>query len=113
MRIPLVLLGYLLAVYFFAAAIAPRVRIRWGYARSWLWSRSGKTKVRYRQPKMGILSCLGTGVTLAAFSTVFLDFANDSVTTITFAILIVGFICAIVGQMMDRGGNGGGAWKKY
>jgi len=113
MRIAIVIFGYLLAAYFFAAANLPHIRLRWGYARSWIRSRSGKTEVRYRQPKMGTLSCLGIGITIAAFSTVFVGLKNDTAMTIAFSFLVVGFIFGIIGQLLDTGGRGSGRWKKY
>ena len=114
MRIAVVIMGYIVAIYFFVAVSIPRIRFRWGYARDWtLLPRSAKGKTRHRQPKMGTLSCLGFGLAIAAFSTIFLCFANDTAMTITFAFLVAGFIFGIVGQLIDTGGRGAGRWKKY
>lgn len=111
MKIALFIFGYALAAYFFAAVTVARIRLRWGYARSWIRSRSGKTDVRYRQPKMGTLSCLGTGIFTGAFTTVFVAIHNDTAVTIAFSFVAVGSVLGIVGQISDTGG--GGRWKKY
>ena len=111
MNIAIVILGYLLAAYFFAAAFIPRSRFRWGYGRSWTWSRSGKTKGRYRESQMGTLSCLGIGLFIAALATFFVAPASAIKAIAPFT--LIGGILAIIGKITDTGGNGTGRWKKY
>lgn len=95
--------GYVLAVYFFVAIFVPRIRFRWGYRRS-LWPKSDNT--RERQQKMGTLSCFGSAISTAAFTSFFVV---QSKAILPF--LVVGFVTAMIGQIIDL--KGGGAWKKY
>jgi len=111
MNIAIAIIGYLLAAYLFAAVVVPRIRIRSGYARSWIWSRSGKTKGCYRQPKMGMLTCFGGGIFFAALSTAWV--APDWMMTTVVPLMFFGCILAIIGDIFRSGGSGTGRWKKY
>ena len=106
MNIGFLIFGYALAGYFLAAIFVPRIRFRWGYRRS-LWLASDKN--RERLPKMGTLSCFGSSIFFGAFTSFFL--MNDAVAQSALPFLVVGFIMALIGQIIDT--RGGGTWKKY
>lgn len=109
MSLIIAILGYLLAAYFFTAVLKPALRFRPGYKRSWSWSRSGNTKGRYRQTRMGTLTCLGSGIFFAALSTCFV--APDSMMTTAASFGFIGGIIAVIGNIADTGGGSG--WRKY
>jgi hypothetical protein len=111
MKIAIVILGYALAAYFFAAVWIPRIRLRWGIARSTTWLRTGTTRAGYRLPMMGTLSCLGTGTFAGAFTTFFIVAKNNTAATITIAFLLIGFVFGVIGRIRDTRANSD--WQKH
>src|SRR5256885_109863 len=107
MNIAMAIFGYALATYFFIAMVVPRIRFRWGYRRT-LWPRS-EANLRHRKPKMGILSCFGLGISIAAFASVFV--VDTSVIETVVPFIFVGFILGFIGHKNDTGESG--RWKKY